>query len=62
MKKSTIHDQIKELLNTIPEDSLEHVLAYLKEIQKTASDKVTLSHNLNKILEEDRNLLKRLAE
>ncbi len=62
MKGSDIHNEISELLNSIPEDSLKQVLEYLKEIQDKSSSKIELSHNLNKILEEDRNLLKRLAQ
>ena len=62
MKRSDIHSKINELLNSIPEDSLKQVLEYLKEIQDKSSSKVELSHNLNKILQEDRNLLKRLAQ
>ncbi len=62
MKRSDIHTKINELLKSIPEDNLKQVLEYLKEIQDKSSSKVALSHNLNKILEEDRNLLKRLAQ
>ncbi|MDN5212992.1 hypothetical protein QQ020_13075 [Fulvivirgaceae bacterium BMA12] len=62
MKRSDIHTKINELLNSIPEDSLKQVLEYLKEIQDKSSSKIEFSHNLNKILREDRNLLKRLAQ
>lgn len=62
MKRSDIHTKINELLNSIPEDSLKQVLEYLKEIQDKSSSKIEFSHNLNKILREDRELLKRLAQ
>ena len=54
MKRSDIHTKINEFH---PEDSLMQVLEYMKEIQDKSSSKIEISHNLNKILQEDGNLL-----
>jgi len=38
------------------------VLEYLKSLTDKSKDKIILSKNLSKIIEEDKNLLERLAQ
>jgi len=50
------------VLNNIPDDVLEDVLRYLKSLTNKSRRSIILSQNLGKILEEDKNLLERLAQ
>ena len=62
MRRSDLHTKISELLKTVPDDALEDVFNYLKEIKEHSPSTINLSHNLKKILTEDKELLKRLAQ
>jgi len=44
------------------DDILEDVLKYLKSLTNKPRSNILLSQNLSRILEEDRNLLERLAQ
>ena len=57
-----IKEQINNVIDSIPEDVLEDVLEYLKSVKNISKNRIHLSHNLSKILEEDKNLLERLAQ
>ncbi len=57
-----IRIEIDKILNSLPEEELKSVLDYLKEVNKLTIKELSLTHNLGKILKEDTNLLKRLAE
>ena len=46
----------------MPEVVLEDILEYLKTVQSKSVDSVNLSQNMRKILIEDRELLKKLAQ
>ena len=54
--------EIQKLIDRIPEENLTHIYELLKEIKGSPVEKVQLSKNLSKILSEDRELLKKLAE
>lgn len=54
--------EIQKALNTVPENKLEDVLAYLQEVQKRSAAEITHSPHLKKILMEDQELLKKLAQ
>ena len=54
--------EIGKVLETIPEDALESVLNYLRSVSSSKKDDVVFSNNLRKILVEDRELLKKLAQ
>ena len=54
--------EIGKVLETIPEDALESVLNYLRSVSSSKKDDVVFSNNLGKILVEDRELLKKLAQ
>jgi hypothetical protein len=62
MATKEIKDRINKVLNNIPDDVLEDVLRYLKSLTNKSRRSIILSQNLGKILEEDKNLLERLAQ
>lgn len=62
MSTAEIKTEIDKVLDTLPEDALESVLDYLKSITHTTKEKLAYSKNLRKILEEDRELLEKLAQ
>ena len=62
MATKEIKEKINHVIDNIPEDVLEDVLIYLKSLTNKSKNKIHLSQNLSKILEEDKNLLERLAQ
>jgi RNase adaptor protein for sRNA GlmZ degradation len=62
MSIAEIKSEIHKVVDNVPEEILESVLAYLKELSKTNNNKIALSLNLKQILIEDRELLQKLAE
>lgn len=62
MSRSELNSEIQKILSNLPDESLNSILEYLKEIQKIDSSKLLISKNLGKILKEDAQLLKRLAQ
>lgn len=62
MEKENIKTEILKIIDKVPEDMLEQLYNTLKDFTDKDPDKIKLSHNLNKILSEDKGLLERLAE
>ena len=62
MSIQEIKSEIQNILLELPEDSLKEILEYLKEVKKISSSQLLISKNSGKILKEDTELLKRLAE
>lgn len=62
MESSTVKEEIKKVIDTMPEDTLEGILGYLKSIQNTSGDAFQKSQHLKKILSEDKELLEMLAK
>lgn len=62
MTAQETRNEIRKILEEIPEESLALVLDYLKDIKDLTSSQVQTSKNLMSILREDRGLLKRLAQ
>lgn len=62
MAGKNIKDKINSVIENIPDEILEDVLEYLKSLTDKPKDKIILSKNLSKIIEEDKNLLERLAQ
>lgn len=62
MTRKEINSEIQKILSQLPDESLQVVLSYLKNVPNTDLSELTLSQNLEKILKEDSNLLKRLAQ
>ncbi len=54
--------EIQKVLDKVPENLLEDVLAYLQEVQKSTTPEFNNLQHLKKILKEDRELLKKLAQ
>jgi len=62
MNKLLLKLEIDKVLETIPEQVLQDILEYLKQLQKQSSDKIILSNHLRQILQEDKALLEKLAK
>ena len=63
MKKGMeIKEEIKQIVDTLPEDVLGELLQYLRQIEKESTSQLHLSLNLNTVLTEDDELLERLAQ
>jgi hypothetical protein len=62
MTKTQIQSEIQKVLDSVPENVLQDVLDFLKELQDQPADKVRLTNNLRQILSEDKDLLERLAQ
>lgn len=54
--------EIQKVLDEIPENQLENILLYLRGVQRTAMSKFVDPQHLQKILTEDKELLKKLAQ
>lgn len=54
--------EIQKVLDKVPENLLKDVLSYLQEVQKRTASEFSNSQHLKKILTEDRELLKKLAQ
>lgn len=61
MTKSQIQSEIQKVLESLPEQVLQDVLDFLKELQNQPADKIKLTNNLRQILAEDKELLEKLA-
>lgn len=62
MSPIIVKEEIKKVIDEIPEETLEEILNYLKSILRAAPDVLQQSQHLKKILVEDRELLERLAK
>ena len=62
MTTKEIKSEIQKTLDGIPENVLQDILDYLKELRGKSAEKVTLSKNLRDILVEDKEILERLAK
>ena len=62
MSSQELRLEIQKLIESIPDDSLKSLYDYLKEIESLKPEALRDAGIIRKILEEDKNLLKRLAE
>jgi uncharacterized BrkB/YihY/UPF0761 family membrane protein len=62
MSKNEVKEQINKVLDNVPDEALESILNYLKELLTKSESELILSNNLNKILSEDREVLEKLAK
>ena len=62
MAAKEIKDKINRVLDNMSDDILEDVFKYLKAMTNKSRSDILLSQNLGKILEEDKDLLERLAK
>ncbi len=62
MTSTEIKTEIQKVLDNIPENALQDVLVFLKNLQPNSATQLTLAHNLQQILKEDQELLHKLAQ
>jgi hypothetical protein len=62
MATKELKERINRVLDNMSDDILEDVFKYLKSLTNKSRNDILLSHNLGRILEEDKNLLERLAK
>ena len=62
MTVKEIKSQIRDLIDTLPEENLEEIYNFLKDFNKISKSTIKQTYNLSKILLEDRDLLKKLAK
>ena len=62
MTTKEIKSEIHKALDNIPENALKIILEYLKELEGKTADQIKLAKNLRDILNEDKELLERLAK
>ena len=62
MRKDSIKIEIQKIIDKVPDDMLQEIYDILKDFADKSPDAIKLSHNLNKVLSEDKGLLERLAK
>jgi hypothetical protein len=62
MATKELKDKINKVIDNMPDDILEDVFNYLKAMTNKSRSDIMLSQNLGKIIEEDKNLLDKLAK
>jgi len=62
MTTEQIKSEIHKSIDGLPESVLLELLEYLKQLNSISKGEIELSKNLSKILQEDKNLLRRLAQ
>lgn len=62
MTVTEIKTEINKALENVPEDALADVLSYLKHLQSKTADDIKLTTHLRQILNEDSELLEKLAQ
>ena len=62
MTTKEIKSEIQKALDNIPDNVLQTILDYLREIQGKSEDKINFGKNLRDILTEDKELLRKLAK
>jgi hypothetical protein len=62
MAAKEIKDKINRVLDNMSDDILEDVFKYLKAMTNKSRSDIILSQNLGRILEEDKDLLEKLAK
>lgn len=62
MTTKEIKSEIQKALDNVPENALQVILEYLKELEGKTGDQIKLAKNLRDILNEDKELLEKLAK
>ncbi|MCE3229489.1 MAG: hypothetical protein K0S32_4040 [Bacteroidetes bacterium] len=62
MTKVELKNEIQKVLDQVPENVLEDILDFLKNIQSQPSNHLDLTNHIRKILTEDKELLEKLAK
>ena len=61
MTTKELKSEIQKTLDNVPENVLQDILLYLKEIESQPKKGIDMARNLRTILTEDKSLLERLA-
>ena len=61
MTTKELKSEIQKTLDNVPENILQDILVYLKEIERQPKKGIDMARNLRTILIEDKSLLERLA-
>lgn len=62
MTTQDLKTEIQKALDNVPENALEEVLVYLQELKQRQFKPFSSPENLQKILQEDEEVLKKLAQ
>jgi len=62
MSTDELKEEIAKVLETVPEDMLEDVLDYLKLVISNPKEKLSMTKRLRQIINEDEELLQKLAK
>ena len=62
MSRDELKEKIAKVLETVPEDILEDVLDYLKLLITNPKEKLSITTKLRQIINEDEELLQKLAK
>lgn len=57
-----IKEELHKAVDNVPETSLNEALAFLRSLQSNSEEKLKRARNFKKILEEDKEVLERLAK
>ena len=61
MTVQEIRHEIHKVVDNMPEEVLQNVLEYFRELEHSSKDKIKLAQNLKTILSEDKELLHKLS-
>ena len=62
MTTQEIKKEINRVIQEVPENFLEDILSYLKQIKKRSKEDIETLTNLKRIFKEDQELLEKLAK
>lgn len=62
MTTKEIKSEIQKALDNVPENTLQDILEYLKELEGKTAEQIKLARSLRDILHEDKQLLEKLAK
>jgi len=62
MTKTEIKNEIQKVLENVPESVLHEILGLLKDLQQHPKNVLALTNSLRKIINEDKELLEKLAK
>jgi len=62
MVESEIRTEINQIISKLPENQLQPILNYLRQVEDTSTDQLETANLVKKIFEEDAELLRKLAQ
>ncbi len=62
MSNEELKKEIVKVLEDVPDEMLEDILEYLKFLTGTSKNKISMASNLRQIINEDKELLQKLAQ